>query len=213
LAGRGSIGVDDQWKPRAVGRNSASTHGLAVHGKDTSMVVCSSQKVGSRQSQWPPKHGGVFKVAMKSVCTVPSAAYAPPVLQVYVLSTSCGFDGFGTPSELVFRSQWSAVRLSHTVPFPISMNRVGPQFASSFRQRDAYFARHLEKAVSKLGKPRKFAPRLFCWQPLYLPAAFQRSPWHLFGDGGAALAGVAKAKPTSRSRIFRCKVRRIICAA
>jgi hypothetical protein len=56
--------------------------GIEVDGKEElkSARLISSGAVGSRQSQWPAKQGGVFKAARKTVNTVPFGVVPPVVV-------------------------------------------------------------------------------------------------------------------------------------
>src|ERR1041384_6265527 len=103
-------------------------HGDGLHvGNGPARIVCSSSRVGSRQSHCPMKHPPALSSdARKPVKSVPSPGPVftplsqrkfalPSAHHVYLLSASCGSAPFGVESRLVFFSHSSAVRLSVTV--------------------------------------------------------------------------------------------------
>src|SRR5262249_48094315 len=137
-----------------------------------------------------------FRAGRKSAYAVPSAA-SPVALQTYWLSASCGFAALLAPSSLRFFSHSRPVRLSVTVPSPLSTNRsaahgVPGNCLCSCCHFSAYLTRHLEADLRKtmLVPFVSSSARVPCWQSAYAPAAFRRADSHWF-LGGTACAGAA----------------------
>lgn len=96
-------------------QSTSNAEGAAGWPLPRSRIVSSSRIVGSRQSQWSAKHGGVFKTARKSVKTDPFASHGSPALHVNLLSRSW------MPPASSFFSQESPVSSSRTTPLPKSV--------------------------------------------------------------------------------------------
>src|SRR5262245_2792207 len=104
-------------------------HGYGSSGRK---IVCTSSRVGKRQSQCPAKQAPPFRLARKFVKADPSAGFpgvshtlllSTSVHHSYWLSASCGSARFCVSSKFCFFSHCRPVRLSRTVPSPLSAKR------------------------------------------------------------------------------------------